>query len=323
MSYIEFGASDRRRWKSAPWCIIDCEATTPDPDGDPEAKFAVDASQARIFQVAARFHRGPRAGETFTRWVNPGVPIAPKIVEVCGLTPEKLAAIAAAPPFAEVAADLVKLLDEPAVWVTYNGDQYDLPLLSAELVRAGREPLTWNKAGARVAVDIQVPVNVYYRGMEHPRGRPNKGPRTLGATAIRLGVARPPEVELHDAGGDTLLLQLVAEAMTAFDAFSPPHRPKLATHPPLADSVGEYITWQSAQAARVAAEYARWGVWLYRDWASAAICIGAGAEIGQLLSRASPGWMRGFLHDWGPKYGLTDAAAAIVRAELDSREGRG
>lgn len=113
------------------------------------------------------------------RRFNPGIPIAPEATAVHGITDED---VADEPPFAARAKSLVELLD-PCDLAGFNIRRFDLPMLLAEIGRAGLRLDVRN----RRMIDIQT---IFHR----------EEPRDLSAAArFYLDRAHP---EAHSALGD-------------------------------------------------------------------------------------------------------------------------
>lgn len=90
---------------------------------------------------------GVQAVERFEHRFNPTVPIAPDATAVHGIAD---ADVAGAPTFAELAAEVWRIVGE-SDFAGYNLVQYDMPMLAAELERAGFD-LDWE---SRNIIDAQ------------------------------------------------------------------------------------------------------------------------------------------------------------------------
>ena len=93
----------------------------------------LDFSSDRVTEIGAvKFTGGKHAGE-FSSLVNPGVPIPPVITELTGITD---ADVAAAPPFAAIAPELLAFIGD----FPLCGHQitFDITFLNKELERAGQ-----------------------------------------------------------------------------------------------------------------------------------------------------------------------------------------
>jgi len=113
------------------------------------------------------------------RRFNPGIPIAPEATAVHGISDED---VADEPPFAARARSLVELLD-PCDLAGFNIRRFDLPMLLAEIGRAGLRL----DVRSRRMIDIQT---IFHR----------EEPRDLSAAArFYLDRAHP---EAHSALGD-------------------------------------------------------------------------------------------------------------------------
>ncbi len=88
----------------------------------------------RICEVGIVVTEGKRIRSTYQRLVNPGRPLSPAAASTNGLTDTELST---APPFAQVAADVLKSL-EGAVVVCHNA-RFDLQFLDSEYRRLGHE----------------------------------------------------------------------------------------------------------------------------------------------------------------------------------------
>jgi DNA polymerase III subunit epsilon len=98
--------------------FIDLEATGPDPAADRITEVAVVAADGRT---------------AFASLVNPGRPIPPDVQRLTGITDEL---VADAPPFAAIAAELVRALGSRPL-CGFGVAEFDLPLLAEECERAG------------------------------------------------------------------------------------------------------------------------------------------------------------------------------------------
>lgn len=118
---LDEAAQILRNEVGAPLVIFDLETT------------GLDVEEDRIIQIS--LIQVPATGEieTWTRLVNPGVPIPPDASAVHGITDET---VAQACPFATLAPAVApRVNDKPLV--AYNGVHFDTPLLAAEMKRAG------------------------------------------------------------------------------------------------------------------------------------------------------------------------------------------
>lgn len=146
----------------------------------------LDPATARVTQVGVLFPDGT----VYQTLVNPGVPIPPDVQALTGITD---AAVADAPPFAEIAAGLAAML-----WGRPLGGfgvlQFDVPLLAEEFERAGVD----YRFGP--VVDAMVLYKIAH-------------PRSLSA-AVRHYLGRPHE-RAHDAASDAREAKRVYGAIVA------------------------------------------------------------------------------------------------------------
>jgi len=175
-------------WASGPWLGVDFESS------------GVDPLSARIVTACVAYRSEADAGWTNTWLADAGGEEIPAVATaIHGITTER--ARAEGQPVADVAEEVRRYLRES--WakgvpvVAYNA-VYDLTLLNAELVRAGREPLSIDgpvldplvidravsrRSGSRKLTDVCA-----YYGVRHTSAAPGEEP-TDGA---------------HDANADVL-----------------------------------------------------------------------------------------------------------------------
>ncbi len=99
-----------------------------------------DTEKHRIVQIACIKILPNGERETKELLINPTVPIPIEASEIHGITDDM---IKDAPTFKQVSVNLRKWF-EGCDLGGYNSNSFDIPLLSAELVRAGLEPINWN-----------------------------------------------------------------------------------------------------------------------------------------------------------------------------------
>lgn len=114
-------------WMSPNVVVIDTETTGTDP------------ATARVWEIGLFWPNLGERGMTSSTLINPGEPLPPEVIELCGLGPADLEAIAASRPFDQVGERLLGLLSRK-ILIGYNLLAFDLPLLRAELARAGVDP---------------------------------------------------------------------------------------------------------------------------------------------------------------------------------------
>jgi DNA polymerase III subunit epsilon len=168
------------------FCVVDLETTGGSP------------ASSTITEVGAvNFRGGERLG-TLQTLVNPGVPVAPEVTALTGITP---AMLAPAPTIAEVLPSLAEFVGG-AVLVGHNL-RFDTSFLDAALAATGRSVLD------HLRVDT-VPLARRLLGDEVPDCK-------LGTLAAHLGLDhRPTHRALDDALATAELLHLLLERAAAF-----------------------------------------------------------------------------------------------------------
>lgn len=167
--------------------FLDFEATGVDPETDRIVEFAF-----------LDFESG-----LWVKRVNPGVPIPASASEVHGIYDDD---VVREPLFAAYAEEVERRV-EGKVLVGYNSRRYDVPLLDAELRRAGRAGLLRDADGFIAVREIDL--FAVWGNLE---------PRTLeGAVRRFQGEEAIAEELLHSAGGDVAaLLGIVAGMAGSF-----------------------------------------------------------------------------------------------------------
>lgn len=99
----------------------------------------VNTEEARIVEIACIKIKVDGSTEKKELLINPTIPIPVEASEVHGITDEK---VKDAPTFKKVSASM-RVWFEGCDLGGYNSNSYDIPLLSAEFVRAGLEPINW------------------------------------------------------------------------------------------------------------------------------------------------------------------------------------
>lgn len=260
------------KWTDAPWATIDTETT------------GVDPSTARVWEVGIRFRGGELDGRHTETLVAPGEPIPEQVVEICGLGPEDLDAIAAARPFAEIAPRLLQHLSG-RVLVGYNLLSYDLPLLQAELKRCG---LPSEQLDDAQVVDVLVLVREL---------RPMARSRKLADVYVASGL---PQLQgVHRVRADVLMTERILLHLS--------HR-----LPPELDTL---LVLQAGWRAEQEADFERYSYWLRsRD---GHIRMGCGKHGGEPLGRVPASYLRYMLNaqqSWDEP--LPEAVVAAFREAL-------
>ena len=160
--------------------VLDLETTGLSPAKDKIIQIA-------ILKIYAGNSKEP---ELKTRYINPGIPIPKKVIEITGITDE---IVKDAPKFEKIAKGIVAFIGDADI-ITFNGNRFDIPFLIEELNRCEIEL----DMSERKCVDVK---RLYHR-ME---------PRDLRA-AHRKFVGREIE-NAHDAGSDVQATLNVLEAM--------------------------------------------------------------------------------------------------------------
>ena len=166
------GAVRRRDEVTSPvaYAVVDVETTGTDVESDEIVSLAVvrlDAEGVELDRLASL--------------VRPAGPIPPEATAVHGIDD---ASVASAPRFAELARELLGLLDG-AIFVAHNAD-FDLPLVEHAFARAG---IRYRPAGVACTLDA-------FRLLE-----PSESSHRLESLCARHGV---PLDDAHDARGDVL-----------------------------------------------------------------------------------------------------------------------
>jgi DNA polymerase-3 subunit epsilon len=192
-----------------PLAIIDLETTGIDPQSDRIVEMGI----LKVTPEGRRCQRVLR--------LNPGIPIPPGATAVHGITD---ADVEEEPRFADVAADLIDLLDGCDL-CGFNLKRFDLRLLHVEFIRAGK---LWSLAG-RAIVDAMEIFLAYEK-------------RNLAA-AVRFYCNREHE-NPHSAGADVRATAEVLDAMLERYADLPRTTAGLHQHfkdPNAVDSSGYFV----------------------------------------------------------------------------------
>ncbi len=232
---------------------IDTESTGIDPAND------------RIVELAAVYFEERAYVSHRQMLLDPGVPIPKEAAQIHGIGDEQ---VKGKPSFGAVATNFLRHVDGeaegagPPVLVGYNAVAYDIPLLNAELARAGLE----RRLDPSLVVD---PVIFVRHGLRHMRSR------KLTDVCAHFGISLE---SAHRAAADAratgeLLLRLVADGL-------------------IPDDVDQALALQHEFTAVLDAEWAEFGYWLYRDRKDGSLRLGAGKHCGQRLDAIDPGYLR-------------------------------
>lgn len=151
----------------------------------------VDTESDRIVQIGAIKYKTDGTIEEKDVLINPECDIPLEASEVHGITNEM---VKDSPKFKQIAVNFRKWL-ENCDFAHYNGDSFDLPLMNAELVRAGLDPIDWEFNS--------VDVLKLYRQMY---------PNTLSDVYTRL-TGKEPE-NAHNAVFDLYMTKEILDVLT-------------------------------------------------------------------------------------------------------------
>lgn len=167
-------------------CFLDCETT------------GVDAYEDRIIEISLmRVDDEGSEKEGFSALVNPGVPIPADATAVHGIQDED---VADAQSFDAIAEDVERLTDD-AVLIGYNSRSFDVPLIHAELRRAGRPGFPLDGYGT---IDVQE-IDLFKVWNQSER-------RDLTTAARRFGLVDHAD-DAHSAEKDVAVLSSIMAGM--------------------------------------------------------------------------------------------------------------
>jgi DNA polymerase-3 subunit epsilon len=118
-----------------PICFFDLETT------------GTNISKDRIVEISILKVHPDGKEETYTKLVNPTIPIPPEVTKVHGISD---ADVADAPTFKEIAKEVHSFIKDADLG-GFNSNRFDIPLLAEEMLRAELDFDMKN----RVAVDVQ------------------------------------------------------------------------------------------------------------------------------------------------------------------------
>ncbi|GAA0741433.1 3'-5' exonuclease [Gaetbulibacter jejuensis] len=163
-----------------PICFFDLETT------------GINISSDRIVEISILKVYPDGKEETYTKRVNPTIPIPPEVTKVHGISD---ADVANAPTFKEISKEVHNLIKDADLG-GFNSNRFDIPLLAEEMLRAD---VDFDMKG-RVAIDVQT----IFHKMEQ---------RTLSA-AYKFYCDKNLE-DAHSAEADTLATYEVLKAQVA------------------------------------------------------------------------------------------------------------
>ncbi len=213
------------------------------------------------------------------RWlINPETAIATEATEVHGISN---ADVADAPRFAQVWREIEHVLDGPAPLLAFNGLDFDLPMLNAEIGRlhpmegaSERSPaLTFKPEGCGRVMEtgpVRLLDPLVFVRWNHRHRRFRKLEDMCRAFGITLTNA-------HSAVDDArATMALTDELMVRGD---------------MPSSTEDAIRAQASLVPRIDEERAKFSYWLYFDRKTAAVRMGAGKFCGKLLANVDPGYL--------------------------------
>lgn len=232
--------------------VIDTESTGTDPATD------------RIVELAAVYFEGRAYVSHRQMLVDPEVPIPREASEIHHITDAK---VAGKPKFHEIAGAFLRHVDgepdgtEPPLLVGYNALAFDVPLLDAELARAGID----RRLDASRVLDPMVFVRYHLRHLRQ---------RNLSAVCSHYGVKLE---NAHRAQADAratgkLLLRMVDAGV-------------------IPDDVDAALARQAEYRRTVDDEWTEFMYWLYRDRDDGRLRIGAGKHCGTPLAEVDGGYL--------------------------------
>lgn len=174
----------------------------------------IDVEVARIIQIAATKIKIDGTKEVKKMLINPEKRISPESTEVHGITDEM---VKDAPVFRQIATSL-RAWYKDCDLATFNGNQYDIPLLNAELVRAGLEPIDWdfNTFDARILYQKLFPntlSDIYFRltgkvlENAHDAQADVNSSIEIGDILLKMLLEQNPELEINSVKDLDLFLQ--------------------------------------------------------------------------------------------------------------------
>lgn len=249
--------------------VLDLETTGTDPAAD------------RIIEIGTAVFLGGRPSEWRRSRVDPGVPIPPDATAVHGIGD---ADVAGQPTLGGLAPRLLAHLQaDGGVLVGYNARRFDVPLLNAELARAGR--------AERVDPDRVLDLMIFARWYHRDRRR-----RRLADLCAWYGIALE---DAHAAAADSAATGFLLFAMIN-DGVVPP-------------TVQAAFAEQRRLLPLLAEERRRWGWWIYPDRLTGELCVGNGPLAGLPLAAADAEWLSEVL---ATEPDLPPAARAAFEARL-------
>lgn len=269
----------------APLIVFDVETTGVDVNEARIVEFG-----AALFELAAAEcpHAHPRHTVVRRRsLVNPGIPIPPEASAIHHIDD---AAVVGAPSFAQLIDKLVPWFEGRRP-VGFNAVRYDVPLIAAELARAGLAIRMHDEA----VLDPSVFANWTHRG---ERSRKLVDVAALYNVLPSRGAAHSAAVDCQMTG--ELLLAMVRDGA-------------------IPDDVDEALALQADLAKRIEEEFDTFSYWIYRcrkGTDGGPLRIGAGKYCGALVENVDPGYFDYMIEK---ATDLTPATRAVFEARSHGR----
>ncbi len=244
----------------------------------------VDPAEARIVELGAVAIEAGRSTERLHTFVHPGCLIPAEVSAIHGVTDET---VAEAPTFNAIAERVAERFRRFDLVAGYNALHYDVPLLNAELARAGHD---YRVDPSRV-LDPVVFVRWHLRQLRE---------RTLGAICDHLVIELD---NAHSAVADSIAAGKVLFALV-----------RLGLVP---DDVDEALAAQARHLAAEVEEGERWSYWLYTCRADGVtVRLGCGKHIGRPLQAVDGGYLQYLLRTIGD---MPQAVRAEFEGEIARR----
>lgn len=228
----------------------------------------VDVEQDRVVELGAIGCEAGAAARERKMRIDPGVPIPAAASEIHGIYDEH---VRGKPSFKAIAARFIEYLTghaqgHEAPWLCgYNAAGFDVPLLNAELARAGLDV----RIDAASVVDPMVFVRWHLRHLRK---------RSLESACEHLGI---PLLRAHSALDDaTATLQLLLRMMDR--GFIP-------------TTLGEVLLEQARVSRLMQAEWEQYSYWLYHDRTDGKLRLGAGSYCGRYLGEVSHDYLQSLI----------------------------
>ena len=224
----------------------------------------VDVNSDRVVELGAVCIAGGAQAAKRKMRIDPQMAIPKGASDIHGIRDEH---VRGKPTFAAVAPRFLEYLDgrvpgPKAPWLCgYNATGFDVPLLNAELARAGID----------VAIDVQRIVDpmVFVRWhLRHLRSRSLES----ACQHFRVELLKAHSALDDAAATAALLLQMVERGL-------------------IPENISAALTEQRRFAKIMQEEWDQWSYWLYRDRQSGELRLGAGSHCGRYLGEVSADYL--------------------------------